>query len=623
MCRSVAALTLAASLSLPRFVWAEQTAEYRETIVVTADRLEEPLSETTDAITVITRATIERKQYRTVADALREVPGLDVVRSGSPGKLTSVFVRGADSDQVLVLIDGVNVNDPVYGGFDLANLSTDNLERIEVLRGPQSPLYGSDAIAGVIQILTRRGVGASRLEASFEGGNYATGRASLAAAGQTGRLHYSVAGSRFTTDGLGQVSPFEQSFATDHDAFEQTVFSGRAGYDSGARQAELSLRYTDGSAQVPLDGSFAPSPRRGGTSEALTLSASYRQRLAQGWHGRVRLSHADREERAFDPDDVFGFTFFDTLFETWTLELQSDLELEAGHLVTIGYELDRSDADERDSFGAIAGQVTTQGMYVQDKLRIGERLRLTAGFRYDHDDRFGSDTNPRISASYELGGGAKLRGSFGTGFRAPLLGELLPAFFGNPELEPEQSTSVDLGFEQRLAGDRGRLGVSYFHNDFDNLIVFDSGTGRFENVARARTRGLEAFGEWRVIGATVIGANYTLLDADNLSADEALLRRPRHRGTIDLRHPVGSRWMLGAILHLVGQRLDDDFRFDHPGREINPGYVKLDLLADYNWRPELSFFGRLENALDDDYQEALGFDTLGLAVRAGVRLVLD
>jgi vitamin B12 transporter len=622
MLRPIACCFLLAMLPVRRLVWSAETPPaYRATVVVTADRLEEPIEEVTDSITVITRQQIEQRQAADVADLLRQVPGLDVVRSGTPGKVTSVFLRGAESDQVLIQIDGVTVNDPVFGGFDLGQLSTDNIERIEILRGPQSPLYGSDAVAGVIQILTRKGSGPARLEGSLEGGGYGTFRGGGSVSGALGPAYYSLAGSRFSTDGLTTISPFESSFATGNDGFEQTVFSGRAGYQGAGRETDVSLRYNEGSFGVPVSGEL-PAPLRGGTSETLTLSARHRQRLAPGWHASARISYADREDRTHDPEDVFGFTFFDVFSDTWTVSLQSDAELAGGQLLSVGYEVEHAGGEEQDSFGAIEGSLTTHAVFAQDKLDLG-RLLLTAGLRYDHSDQFGSHANPRVSAAYDLGRGARLRGSLGSAFRAPLLGELLPPFFGNPELEPEESIGFDLGYEQQLGRGEARFGLTYFNHDFDHLIVFDGGTFRFENVASARTRGVELFGTARLDRSTHLNANYTYLDARNLGADERLLRRPTHRGNLYLHRSLGRRLSAGLGAHLVGQRLDDDFRADHPGRELNPGYVKVDLLLEYLWSPQLSLFGRIENLFDQDYQEALGFDTLGLTAFGGLRIAVQ
>ena len=600
-----------------------QTEEpkYRATVVVTADRLQEPLEEVTDSVTVITRQQIEEKQASNVADLLREVPGLDIVRSGSPGKVTSVFLRGSDSDQVLIQIDGVTVNDPVFGGFDLGQLSTDNLERIEILRGPQSPLYGSDAIAGVINILTRKGAGPTRLEGSAEGGNYGTFRGNGSVSGSAGPAYYSCSASRFMTDGLSSVRTFERTIETNNDDFEQTVFSGRAGYQSAERQSDVSLRYSDGSFGVPISADL-PTPLRGGTSTTLTLSASHRERLADGWHASATVAYADREDRAHDPEDPFGFTFFDVFSNTWKVNLQSDAEIAGGQLLSVGYEFEQADGREQDSFSQLDGTITTQAFFAQDKLSWG-RLLMTAGVRYDHNSHFGSDTNPRISAAYDLGAGARLRGSIGTGFRAPLLGELLPPFFGNGDLQPEESTSFDLGYEQEFASRGARLGATYFQNNFDNLIDFDTGTFRFQNVAQARTRGLELYGQLRLHAGTHLSANYTYLEARNQTSDQRLLRRPTHRGNIYLHQDLTRALSLGLNANLVGARLDDDFRADHPGREVNPGYVKVDLLLDYLWSPQLSFYGRVENLFGRDYQEALGFDTLGLAARVGLRVALQ
>lgn len=599
----------------------EPTPSYHATVVVTADRLEEPLAEVTDSITVITRQQIEAQQAPDVATVLRQVPGIDVVRSGTPGKVTSVFVRGAESDQVLVLIDGVTVNDPVFGGFDFGQLSSDNIERIEVLRGPQSPLYGSDAIAGVINILTRQGSGPPRVDASLEGGGYGTFRGRAALSGSAGPASYSFAAARFTTDGLSAISPFDQAFEVDNDDFEQTVISGRAAASSDNRETAVSLRYSDGSFGVPISSNL-PAPLRGGSSETLTVSASHRERLATGWDASFRAAYSDREDRAFDPGDLFGFTFFDVLSDTWNLSVQSDAELGAGQRISVGYEYEQADGRESDSFGAIDGSITTHALFVQDKL-AWRRLLLSAGARLDRNSQFGSDLNPRISAAFRLGAGARLRGAWGTGFRAPLLGELLPPFFGNPELEPEQSVSFDVGYEQSLPRWAARLGATYFYNDFDQLIDFDTGSFRFENVAAARTRGLELYGSARLRAGTHLDASYTYLDARNLSRDERLLRRPTHRGHLYLHHAIGRAWSVGLRTDLIGARLDDDFLSEHPGREINPGYIKTDLLVEYLWAPQLSLFGRIENLFDRDYQEALGFDTLGIAGHVGVRVGLE
>lgn len=582
----------------------DQEIEYE--ISVTADRLEEPVKEKTDSVTIITREDIEQQQWRYVVDALREVPGLTVVRSGSPGKTTSLFLRGGNSEQVLVLIDGVQINDPFFGGVAIEEVTTDNVERIEIVRGPQSPLYGSDAMSGTINIISRKGEVGTQASASFEGGSFETFREKAGILGSSGRASYSLAYSR--QDSQGQF---------ENDEFRQNNFSGNTNFAfSDTTELSVNARVHDSHTGIPFSFADVVSPLRNQDTQLTVIGTSLRHSEGEFVNLKTHFSFTHFDFLFDDPDDVF-FGFSEHTSRTFQAGLQNDFQVSENDTVTVGYEFEQQGIDAHDNNGPIPDlndfDTTIHAIYAQNKWESA-RWILTAGLRFDHHNTFGDTVNPRISVAYRPENDWKIRASFGTAFRAPTAGDLAFPFFGNPDLDPEESKSWELGVDHYW-NETAVFSVSYFRNDYENLISFDENFVA-ANVAEAKSQGLELSGSARHDHWNFT-ASYTFLDTEDEIENHQLFRRPRHSGSVRVGYETG-KW--GASFHVlaVGERLEQDFSTFPAENVLNPGYAKVDLAGNYRVNSWLKLHGRIENLLDKEYSEALTFPALGIGAYGGV-----
>jgi vitamin B12 transporter len=561
-----------------------------ETIVVSATAAPEDQSEIGAATTVITRQDIDRHGYRTVSEVLRAVPGLDVARSGSDGALTSVFVRGANSTGALVLVDGARLNYPSFGGYDFSTLTTESIERIEIVRGPFSALYGSDALGGVIQIFTRSAGNGLTGRASMEAGNVGAWQGEAAASYGSGPWGFSASLRDGSVDGDRANSDWRQK-------------SGSVRIESRpAEDARIALEgsIVDGEVGVPGPvGAESPHARSTWREERISLPASFRP--AEAHQVSVLVASVTSKPTFSDPDSpFFGETRNRSLQaragDTWTL---------GSNRLTGFASWQRDQVDDSSNFGVnLNGQHTTiWGIGAEDSLRITDRITATAGVRYDQHSQFGSAWSPRATIAWRSEDSLwKVRASGGSAFRAPSVGELYYPFSGNPDLRPERSTAWEVGAERAVAG--GRAEVSLFWNDFRDLIVYDFTQFRDINVGRARTRGIETAFQHDLGSRVVLDLGYTYLNSEDLASGEDLIRRPRHRGylAISLR-PFGDL-TVSPRATFVGVRRDASpttgVHFD------NASYVRYDLFA--KWAVgHFAPYARLENLTDRRYDEVAGY----------------
>ncbi len=616
---------------------AEPAAIVHEEIVVSAQAATAPGGRVGSSVTVIDRAEIEARRAASVAELLRTVPGVEVSRSGPPGGNTSAFIRGANSSHTLVLVDGVRVNSPAVGGYDLAALTTDGVERIEVVRGPQSALYGSEAIGGVIAVYTRRGTGGGldgsataeagseeshRLATSWRGGGTIgvgdTGGAGDTGAGRTWDWSLAAAQSQF--DGVSSAS--EAAGNTEEDPFRNATVSGLAGLDlAGGGRVEVSVRTLD--SDTGLDG-FAfgigpvDDPNYLLDRRAVYANLRLERPVTARWTQHLRLGTAREELAATDPDTPFQAFATDTVVSDAVA--QADLRLAgAGEAedpladslfsdtLSLGAGFERREGDAAGSFDE---SVDVASAFAENRLAWRGRLFVTAGARFDDHSVFGGETTWRGTASWLAGGGARVHGSWGTGFKAPTFNELYFPFFGNPALEPETSTGWDLGVEVERGAWRGD--VTGFDNDVDNLIAFDLATLRAENVAAARIRGVETQLAWQPAPGLEARAGYTWTDSEDRATGLPLARRPEHRGTLGALWDPTGRWDASLTLIAVADRIDSD------GTPMED-YQRLDLTAGWRALPRTTLYLRLDNLLDDEAAEVNGYTTPGLVATLGLR----
>ncbi len=605
-----------------------------ERIVVTATRILTPEREVASSITVIDRQEIERKQRRFVVDLLREAPGVDVVQSGGPGQPSQVFLRGAKPEHTLVLIDGIEANDPFSPGrtFNFAGLTTDNIERIEIIRGPQSTLYGSDAMGGVVNIITRRGVGPPSGFVTGEAGSRDTYRTAVGLRGAQGAFDYSLSLSHYTTRG---ISAADASLPgnTKRDGYENTTLSSLLGWTpNDAFSLDLILRYSDGEGELDqFGGPFGDDPNYFFRDKAFFGRLQGTLVTPDGrWEQKLGVSFTDYDRRfRDDPDPMRPMTMLRSKYKGRILKLawQSDFYLSDVHTITFGLETEEESGRSRIHSESELGPFTsvipeqkarTNSAYLQDSINIGDTFFATVGARIDDHEEFGSETTYRIAPAYLIEEtGTKLKGSWGTGFKAPTLFQLFSEF-GDPDLDPERSKGWDVGVEQHLAGDRLMVGATYFHNTFDDLIDFNPATSTYFNIDRARTRGVELTGAVRATDDLSFRATYTRQDTEDRNTGESLLRRPEDQVSFDVNYTLRRKTNLNLNVVYVGRREDMDFNVFPAERVDLSSYMLVNLAAVHDVSDRFQLFGRIENVLDKDYQEVFGFGTPGRGFFGGV-----
>lgn len=618
--------TLLAGVSLVQ-AWADPApVTTLDTLTVTATRLEIPWRTLGSSLTVLTEEDLKARQIYTVADALRSVPGLDVVRTGGLGQQTSVFLRGANSNQTLVLIDGVETNDPSNPGglFDFAHLTVDNIERIEVLRGPQSSLYGADAIGGVIQIFTKRGEGKPATSLSAEGGSFGTYRLTGGSSGGLDRFRYSFSASHLKSHGFSAADRHLAGNRED-DGYRNTTVSARLGWEPKETFAlEGTMRYSRAEADTDTcGGEFCDDPNAESFTDQGFSSLSGRLDLFDGfWSQKLQLAHTfiDRNFRnPFDPANPFAiFSRFQG--EKLRLDWQNTLHLHESDDLIVGFadelEILRSDQSPR------RGQSTRQ-YYLENRLIWLERFVTSAGLRQDDPEHFGDQLTWRVTQAVLFPEtGTKLRGSYGKGFKAPTLFQLFgpeTGFgpVGNPALKPETSRGWEVGIDQTFWDERILAGATYFRNDFRNLIDFVFGQG-YLNRTQAESAGVEIYGELKPLDFLTLRGTYTYTRTDDENKNR-LLRRPSHKGSFDADLKVWENAYLHLNVLAVGSRDDLDFN-NFPTRVRLASYALVNLAASYQVNKHLEIFGRVDNLLDKRYQEAFGYAASRIAGFGGVRL---
>lgn len=596
--RSAGLAALAAALIWTSAEPARAQAPVSENVVVTAAAVPEEREDVGSASTVVTREQIEREGWKTVADALRSVPSAVVLGSGGPGSQTSVFLRGSNSTHALVLVDGVRVNSPFFPGYDFALLTTENVERIEVVRGPFSALYGSDAIGGVVQIFTRAAAEKLSGQVSAEAGN-ARQREETAFA-TAGRGAWSVAAS---------VRDHRADGDRDNDDWRERSGTVRIdGRFSESLRVGLEGAISDGELGLPGPvGAPSPHDRYSPQEERIALPASFQP--ADGHTASVLLGWAASRPSYDTPG-------FQSQTDARTLQARASDSFAVGSQTVTGFAgWERWTVDDASNFGSNldGARATLWHAGAEDTVRVGAAI-LTVGVRYDHHSQFGDAWSPRATLAWTIGDW-KARASAGTGFRAPSVGELYYPFSGNADLQPERSTSFDVGVERRIGA--GRVEVSFFWTDFRDLIVYDFSRFQNFNVGRARSRGIEVAWRQPVTAALSVDASYTHLDARDRDTGLLLIRRPRNSGYIGVTVQPLAGLDVSPRATVVGPRAD--FGAISRERIQDPGYVRVDLFARYR-AGSLSPYVRFENLADRDYAEVDGYPAPGRRWVGGLEL---
>jgi vitamin B12 transporter len=579
------------------------------------------------SVTVITSEELQRTQRRTVADALQMVPGLNVVQSGGIGGQTAIFVRGTNSNHVKVLIDGIDMGDASTpnGAFDIGHLMTADVERIEILRGPQAGLYGANTIGGVISIITKQGKGPLKVTGMVEGGSFGTFNQAMSASGSQGAFNFSfnVSHNRSTDTPVTPLGFLLPGQTRNNDFYDNWTYSTKLGYDISrnlsinmvARYTEATLKFTE---DDPLAFPGAPFGTQsvtdlhqfyGRTEVVWTPFEAFKSYFGVSYTNQVRLNES---LSIFNTPKYQG--------EQTKYDWRGVATLAPGQVLVVGLEhkTDTINTTAGPVNAAIGAEQFNNAGYLELQSQIAKRLSLVSNVRYDDNEDFGGHATWRLAPAYIMPGSeTKLKASIGTGFKAPALYELFGPF-GNPNLMPEESLGYDIGFEQPLLNDKVRFGVTYFHNDIKNLIDFNGPFTQFINVGQATTQGYEVFAAWTVSRSLGLRADYTFTDAVNDITGDPLRRRPKNKASVTAIWSPFEAFSLSSTVLYIGERQDIDRALFNIVDA--PAYTIVNLSANYQIDEHTTLFGRIDNLFDVHYQDPLGFDRPGLGVFAGVRV---
>lgn len=606
----------------------EKTAQLGE-VVVTATRDEVPIEQVGSSITVVTAKEIEQQQKRTVADALRMVPGLDLVRTGSFGGTTAVFMRGAKSEHTLVLIDGIEMNDPSSsgGGYNFSNLTTDNIERIEILRGPQSTLYGSHAIGGVINIITKRGDGKLKGFLSAEGGSFATARENAGINGGTNLLQYSLSVSRLDTGGVSAAG--ERYGNKERDGYQNTAVAGRLGITpTDNTEIDLTLRYDRSRTSVDNGGGTGKDdPNHIMKSDELFFRTQGWLSLFNGlWEQKLGVSFADtswRDDNDKDAQHTLASDMLRSSFHGQSVKIdwQNTVKPHKTTTLVLGVETNEDNGKSDYFLGTgYSSEVSerfarTTGVYLQDQLNLFDAWFSTLGVRVDDHSKFGTEATYRFTTAYLIKQtDTRLKGSYGTGFKAPSLYQLYSSY-GSADLKPDKSIGWDLGVEQGLPFMKTTLGATWFRNEYSQTIDFDMTTYKYNNITKAHTHGLELTAALQPIDDLTLKAAYTYLETKDDISGKQLVRRPKNKASFDINYSFLKKANVNLGVIYVGTRYGDT---DNNNKMKD--YLLVNLAGSYDITKNLQVFGRIDNLFDRQYEEVAGYGTPGIGAYGGVKV---
>jgi vitamin B12 transporter len=629
-------------------------------VVVSATTVPTPARELGSSVSIITAQDIEREQLRTVPDALKTVPGVEVVQTGGPGGQTSVFIRGSNANHVKVLIDGIDVSNPsiTNGAFDFAHLLTGDIEKIEVLRGPQSGLYGSDAIGGVIAITTKRGEGPPRATGLLEAGSFGTFNQTAGVSGSQANFNYAfnILHFRSTSVPVTPLNLLKPGQTRINDNYDNWTYSTNLSLGIADNLAvNLVGRYTD--AKLGFTGEdFSTFPLD--FPEALQSTQRNHNLYSRGelvWSptdrftSTVGINYTNQWDFTVNPNSDFaannGFTSPDVgppitnLGERTKVDWRGEIKVAPGQTVVLGLEREHQSLRTNSTGTVDAGfnftQTTTTAStgnkagYAELQSQFGKRFFLVANIREDDNDTFGPHTTWRLAPAIIVPGTeTKLKGSYGTGFKAPSLTQLYvnnPSFnsVANPNLQPETSKGYDFGFEQPLLNGRLNVGVTYFHNRVMDLInnEFDPVSFKFSyvNIGEATMYGTESFASFAINDQWSLRGDYTTLTTRDEATGLELRNRPRHKESLTVVWTPTPKFTLTTTLLYVGSAVE----FNRDGtvsRVDSDPYALVNLAGEYRIDNRVTLFGRVNNLLNRHYESPVGFDQPGIGVYGGIRV---
>jgi vitamin B12 transporter len=627
----------------------ENGGDSLDEVVVVANRAPEPLSKVGNSVTVLTEADIKLSQETVVSDLLVQTPGLSVARAGGVGQPTSVFIRGADSDETVVVIDGVQMNDPSApgGDFNFANLLTSDISRIEILRGAQSTLYGSQAMGGVINVITSEPADPFGGGVSAEGGSNNTGYTVANVGGKDGALMWRLSGNWY---GTSDIPAFDERFGGRRlDASQIGGGSGRLRYDF-TPDLDLDVRGYYTQSRTDFDGfdtptgNFGDDNEYGKNSQLLGYAGLTLRSPDRTLSNRVAFQYTDSDTRNYDPNAPanYGSPSTETFYGIGRNERE---EYQGTWEVTPRFQAVFGAQHERSTFDTYSGEfqpapppvenyATIDSGYAQLQAEVVAGFTLTAGERYDRHDVYGGHSTGALAAAWVLNDGHTiLRSSFSQGFKAPTLYQLYSSY-GNLALRPEAAESWDAGVEQHASDGRLVLSATYYQRYSRDLIEFFDCTtpnplcqtepfGYYANIARAAAHGVELVGAFNPNSQLTLSANYTLTDTEDKSPGsptygQELIRRPKNAANASVTYHWSSPLSASVAARYAGPSFDDYAPGTNGEIELG-GYVLVDLKISYALKDRLELYGRVDNATGKHYETVYQYGTYGRAGYAGVR----
>ncbi len=606
------------------------------TIIVTGSQLPSDTKTTGSSVTVIGEQEIEDGQYRNALGALQQVPGLDIVQSGGFGGNAAVFLRGGNSEGTLVLLDGIELNNPATPNrsYNMANLTLENIERVEVIRGPQSTIYGSDAMGGVINLVSKKAQEGVHSTVTSEAGSYNSFT-------QVGNLSYGSKGfdvsTGITRQDIGGISAANAADGnSEHDGYENTSLTNRMRFaPTDSVEGSVTTRYDHSNTSLDNMGGVGGDDlnRRFRNNEFFTRGDMSVGLLDKTLTPAAYISYSRHSLKDVNSPDAVSSEVLDSSFGGDIVTVGSRATWKPSEVFSsvVGGETQGERADSyyfsdgafgpyQDNF--YGQEARTNSVFYEAKTTLDKSFYIDAGVRHDNHSIFGGKTTYKVAPAYLIdSSGTKLRGSVGTGFKAPSLVQLYSSY-GNRDLQPEQNLGWDAGIDQDLVKDRVSVSLTYFDMDYDELITFNPSTFVLENIDKANMRGAEIGLTTRLSESLSTRLAYTYTDTENDTTGEALLRRPKNKNSLTVVYQPTSRFRSQVQWRVYSSRFDNDFNTYPPERVSLGGYGIVDLAASYQLSQRFELFARVDNLFDKEYQEVLGYGTLGAAAYGGIKVSL-
>lgn len=601
-------IALICAYSQHSFAQQPESADVDDVVVVYGARLQQALTEVGSSVSIITADELDALGVDYVLDAVATVPGVTVNQNGSFGGVATVRIRGAASEQTLVIIDGVVVNDPTSpgGGYDFARLDPSNIERIEVLKGPQSTLWGTDAMGGVVNIITKRPRQGFDSKVFAQAGSYSAFRAGATISNATEHFDFRLAATNHTTDGISKAD--EANGNSEKDGFDSTNISFRGGINLPANaRLQATVLWTDADADFDSFVFGAQGNVGDGDElsvvEELTSNLTLTLPLLDGrFDNSFLIGYSDIDRDSFTD----GLPGFGSEGERQSYRYQGTLQINDTNRLAFGAE--------REDTKSSGDATSIDGLFALYELQLRDTLTLTGGLRRDDHERFGGATTGRFAVAYNPHEQVTLHASWGEGFKAPSLFQTTffccGAIAPNADVRPESSDAYDIGVTVRSGDGRGEFGISYFNQDTTDLINFSFALGGYENIDKARSRGFELQADYQLLDWLGVSTNYANIRAQDGSG-AALIRVPKHSGDLALHFAPEGQLSGMMLMRYNGKEQDPNGSVD--------SWTRVDVSALYALSDSVEIYARVENLFDEQYQQIIGYGTPGLSGHIGAR----